>query len=117
MRFLDVQKMRRSTLRQLVGAPTFALELELHRLDCIASHGDLGNYDFLVRFVEELKNEPALPAPWVTGHDLKAMGLAEGRELGRWRQQAYEAQIESRFGSREELLAWLRESIGKDPGH
>ncbi|MFH0952724.1 MAG: CCA tRNA nucleotidyltransferase [Verrucomicrobiota bacterium] len=113
MRFLDVQRMRRSTLRQLVGAPTFPVELELHRLDCIASHGDLGNYEFLLRFVAELKSEPALPAPWVTGHDLMALGLPEGRQIGLWHKKAYEAQIEGRFPNREELLQWLRQELAR----
>ncbi|MEI7436365.1 MAG: CCA tRNA nucleotidyltransferase, partial [bacterium] len=36
MRFGDVRGMRRATLRRLVGAPSFAQELELHRLDCQA---------------------------------------------------------------------------------
>jgi tRNA nucleotidyltransferase/poly(A) polymerase len=41
MRFADVQRMKASTLRRLIGNPLFALELELHRLDCLASHGNL----------------------------------------------------------------------------
>ncbi len=113
MRFSDVPRMRRATLRRLVGAPTFPVELELHRLDCAASHGDLSNYEFLQRFVEELKNEPALPPPWITGDDLIALGLKEGPELGRWHKKAYEAQIEGRFGDREALLGWLKKELGE----
>lgn len=113
MRFTDVQQMRRSTLRQLVGAPTFPLELELHRVDCLCSHGNLGNYDFLVRFRDELKNEPVLPPPWVTGHDLMALGLPEGPKVGAWHKKAYEAQIEGRFADREALLGWLRQELAK----
>lgn len=111
MRFMDVQDMRRSTLRRLVGAPTFEVELELHRLDCICSHGDLGNYEFLERFIEELRNEPALPDPWVTGHDLLALGLPEGPRIGHWHRKAYEAQLEGRFANREDLLKWVGDSL------
>ena len=39
MRFMDVRRMRKSTLRRLITADTFQDELELHRLDCEASHG------------------------------------------------------------------------------
>ncbi|MCX6997916.1 MAG: CCA tRNA nucleotidyltransferase [Kiritimatiellaeota bacterium] len=115
MRFKEVAKMRRATLRQLVGAPTFPVELELHRLDCLASHGDLSNYEFLLKFQDELHNEPVLPQPWITGHDLLARGLPPGPELGRWRRRAYEAQLEGRCASREQLLAWLDEALQERP--
>lgn len=108
MRFQDVQRMRRSTLRRLVGSPTFAIELELHRLDCLASHGNLDNYQFVLAFTKELSREPLLPPPWITGHDIMALGVAEGPEVGRWRRLAYDAQLEGRFATREALLEWLR---------
>jgi poly(A) polymerase len=111
MRFKEVRQMRRATLRRLVGAPTFPVELELHRLDCGASHGDLDNHVFLQQFREELKHEPVLPKPWVTGDDLIARGLTPGPELGRWHKRAYEAQLENRYATREELLAWLDKEI------
>ena len=112
MRFKEVRQMRRATLRRLVGAPTFLAELELHRLDCLASHGELGNHGFLRQFQEELKNEPVLPKPWVTGDDLIAHGLKPGPELGHWHKRAYEAQLENRFPTREELLAWVAAELG-----
>ncbi|TAN37817.1 MAG: CCA tRNA nucleotidyltransferase [Verrucomicrobia bacterium] len=111
MRFKEVRQMRRATLRRLVGAPTFPTELELHRLDCLASHGNIENLAFLQQFHEELKNEPVLPKPWVTGDDLIARGMKPGPELGRWHKRAYEAQLENRCATREELLAWLDNEI------
>lgn len=114
MRFMDVRHMRRGKLRRLVGAPTFPLELELHRLDCLASHGALDNYEFLRRFVEELEQEPVLPPPWINGHDVMALGVAEGREVGRRLRQAYDAQLEGRYAGREELLSALREELARD---
>lgn len=114
MRFMNVQQMRRSKLRQLVGAPTFSLELELHRLDCLASHRELGNHEFLLQFVQELQKEPALPKPWINGHDIMALGIPEGPRVGVWHKRAYEAQLEGRFASREELLAWLRKALAQE---
>jgi poly(A) polymerase len=111
MRFMDVTAMRRSTLRTMVSAPEFPVELELHRLDCLASHGDLSNYRFLLDYRQQLADEPTLPAPWVTGHDIMALGVSEGPEVGQWHRKAYEAQLEERFQTREDILAWLRECI------
>jgi poly(A) polymerase len=116
MHFTDVQKMRKSTLRQFVGAPTFPIELELHRLDCLSSHGDLAHYGFLEKFLHDLRNEPVLPAPWITGRDILSLGIPEGREVGAWHKKAYDAQLEGRFENREDLLAWLKSELAKING-
>jgi poly(A) polymerase len=108
MRFKDVQKMNKSTLRKLMGAETFELEMELHRIDCSGSHGLLDNYEFLLRKADELANEPVLPTRWVSGSDLCALGVVPGPRIGELLQKAYDAQLEGRFSSREELLAWLK---------
>jgi len=108
MRFMDVRRMRDAKVRRLVGSPTFPIELELHRLDCLASHGDLANVAFLEQFREKLAAEPVLPEPWVSGHDILQMGVPEGPAVGRWRREAYDAQLDGRCRDRDELLAWLR---------
>jgi poly(A) polymerase len=113
MRFADVKEMRLSTLRKLVGAPTFAKELVLHQLDCQASHRDMENYDYLVAFRDQVRSEPVLPAPWVNGRDIMQLGIPEGRDVGVWRQKAYEAQLEGTFPDREHLLAWLKSELAQ----
>jgi len=113
MRFMDVQKMRRSTLRRLIGAPTFPIELELHRLDCESSHGNLSNFRFLQEFQNQLSEEPALPAPWVSGNDIIKMGIPESPLVGKFRVMAYDAQLEGHVKDREELLKWLQTKISE----
>jgi len=115
MRFMNVREMRRATLRTLVGGPCFPDELELHRLDCEASHGDLDNYHFLREFQSALAAEPALPKPWITGHDIIALGVPEGRAVGEWHKRAYERQLEGLAPDREVLLAWLKANINPSP--
>jgi REP element-mobilizing transposase RayT len=110
MRFMDVQKMRASTLRKMIGAEIFDLEMELHRLDCLGSHAMLDNYDFVRGYMEEMANEPILPEPWLCGHDLIALGIKEGRLIGKILKEAYNAQMEGRFANRDELLDWVRTS-------
>jgi poly(A) polymerase len=111
MRFKDVQKMNKSTLRKLMGKETFDLEMELHRIDCSGSHRLLDNYDFLLKKAEEMKNEPALPERWLTGRDLCDMGVAPGPRIGQLLQEAYDAQLEGRFKNRAELIAWIRQEL------
>jgi len=113
MRFKDVQNMRKSKLRRMIGEPTFPVELELHRLDCEFSHGKLDNYEFLLRKMDELKQEPVLPPPLVNGKDLIEMGIEEGPEIGRLLQKAYDYQLEMNSDiDRQELLEWLRREAG-----
>jgi putative nucleotidyltransferase with HDIG domain len=111
MRFMHVQQMKRSTLRALVGADGFERELLLHRLDCQASHGDLGNVTFLRRFQTELANEPVLPPRWITGHDLQALGIPPGPALGEWLRRCYDRQLEGLHPNRESLHAWVEQAI------
>jgi poly(A) polymerase len=111
MRFMDVPRMRPATLRRLVAEATYPLQIELHRLDCLASHGDLANYDRLRAFEARLASAPALPAPWVTGDDVMALGVPEGPAVGRWKKKIFDAQISDRFASREEAIAWLAAQV------
>jgi poly(A) polymerase len=111
MRFKEVQNMNRSTLRKLMGAETFDLELELHRVDCEGSHGLLDNYQFLLEKLEEMKNEPVLPERWVTGKELRELGVLPGPPMGALLQKAYDAQLEGRFSGRAALLAWLKTQL------
>jgi tRNA nucleotidyltransferase/poly(A) polymerase len=111
MRFKDVQKMNKSTLRRLMGSETFDLELELHRLDCSGSHRLLDNYHYLLAKAEEMKNEPILPERWITGKDLRELGVEAGPRMGELIQLAYDAQLEDRFTDRAALLDWLKTRI------
>ncbi len=113
MKFMHVPDMRSSTLRKLIGAPTFPVELELHRLDCLGSHGDLSTYEFLLDEQKRLAAEPVLPDPWITGRDLIRLGMKEGPAIGRILKLAYEQQLEGAVSSREELLAWAAAKISE----
>ncbi|HAS84201.1 MAG TPA: phosphohydrolase, partial [Verrucomicrobia bacterium] len=90
MRFMDVQKMRRSTLRQLVGSPTFETELELHRLDCLSSNGLMDNHRFVCETRDSFAKEPVLPDPWINGRDLIGLGVKAGPAMGNLLKTAYE---------------------------
>lgn len=110
MRFMDVRRMRRATLLHMVSAETFPLELELHRLDCLASHGNLDNYNFLLNFIQTLAEEPKLPPPLLSGHDLLKLGL-QGSEIGHWKKAAYDAQLNKNFDNLQSGLNWLKAQL------
>jgi poly(A) polymerase len=118
MQFKDVPKMRPSTLKRMMSRPTFQLELELHRIDCESSHGDLSHYDYLKRLLETMTPEQIDPPPLISGHDLIAMGIRPGREMGRILEAVKVAQLEEAVLSRSEALAMARKlaSHGMETG-
>ncbi|HMP90555.1 MAG TPA: CCA tRNA nucleotidyltransferase [Kiritimatiellia bacterium] len=111
MRFMSVQEMRSSTLRKWIGAATFPLELELHRIDCSSSHGSLDNHKFMLETQKKLSEEPVLPAPYINGRDLMAMEVEKGPAMGRILKIIYDEQLESRFSNREEALEWVKANL------
>ncbi len=102
MQFVELPKMRLSTVRKMLGRPTIALELELHRLDCLSSHAKLDLYAFAKEKLAEFASEPLLPSPAVTGKDLLALGYTSGPKLGKFLASLYNRQLEG--VSREALL-------------
>ena len=115
MRIRNVQVMRPAKLKRILARETFADELELHRLDCLTSHGNIANYEFLRAKAAELPPEVLKPAPLVTGHDLLALGFAQGPLLGQVLRELEELQLEERMQSREEALAYARRRLGSNP--
>lgn len=109
MVFKDVKNMRVARLKRFMARPTFTEELELHRVDCQGSHGLLDNYDFLRAKREEFASEPLIPAPLVTGADLIALGWKPGPRFKEVLDAIQTRQLEGRFASRDEALAWMRE--------
>jgi hypothetical protein len=89
--------------------PLFHLHLTLHRLDCLASHAMLDNYEFCRLQLQNLKDEELHPPRLITGHDLLAMGFIPGKQIGEILQVLEEEQLENRLHHREEALAFVRE--------
>jgi poly(A) polymerase len=116
MQFKDAPQMRKATLRRLLLRPTFPLELQLHRLDCLGSHGRLDIYDFLVEQAKELAQQPHIIPPLLTGHDLQKLGIPPGPALGELLAELREKQLEDELTSPEQARQWVRaRGRRKDP--
>ena len=108
MVFKDVPRMRVAKLKRFMARPTFADELELHRVDCASSHRMMDNYEFLLQKRDEFANEPIIPPPLVRGDDLIAMGMKPGPRFGEILEAVETRQLEGGLTSREEALDWVR---------
>ena len=109
MSFKDVPNMRVATLKRMMARPTFEDELELHRVDCLASHGMLDNHATLIAKREEFGREPLIPPPLITGDDLIALGWKPGPRFAKVLQAVQTRQLEGILASREEALDWISE--------
>ncbi len=106
MQFKDAMQMRTSTLRRLLMRPTFPLELELHRLDCLGSHGRLDVFDFLVAQAHALEKQPEVRPPLLTGDDLIALGMKPGPALGKLLAEIREKQLQDELKTPSDARHW-----------
>jgi len=111
MMFKDVQKMRTSKLKRFMARDTFDDELELHRVDCEGSNGNLDNYKFLKAKSEEFAAEPLIPPPLLTGRDLIDRKVQAGPEFGKILTRAQDLQLEGSLKNREQALVWLDKEL------
>lgn len=110
MRFAHVRDMRRSKLRAFVERPDFDHHLELHRLDCVSSHGRLDNHAFAAERREQFEAEEPF-VPLLTGRDLIAAGYEPGPVFGKVLAEVRELQHEGALADREQALAFVGKRI------
>jgi poly(A) polymerase len=113
MRFKDVEQMRASTLKRFVRLPRFDEHLELHRLDCLCSHGQSQSYEFVQRFLAETPPEQVQPPRLLTGDDLQHMGYAPGPLFSEILRSLEDAQLEGRVQDKAGAAEFVRERFGQ----
>ncbi|ABF39502.1 metal dependent phosphohydrolase [Candidatus Koribacter versatilis Ellin345] len=108
MKFAEVTHMRESTLKRFMRLPKFDEHMELHKMDCLASHRNLGSYDFLKQKMEETQPKEIRPEPLVTGADLIALGHRPGPLFKEILSSVEDGQLEGRLQSREQAMAFVQ---------
>jgi poly(A) polymerase len=112
LRFKDVAQMKTSTLKRFVRLNRFEEHLELHRLDCLSSHGSLEAYNFVQRFLAETLPEQVRPPRLLSGQDLKALGFAPGPPFKAILEAVEEAQLNGKIHTKEEALLLVQNAFG-----
>jgi putative nucleotidyltransferase with HDIG domain len=107
MNFMNVKRMRLGTLKQFLARPTIEEEIELHRVDCRASHGDLENVAFLREMQQKFAAADLRPAPLLGGKDLIAMGFKPGPLFGAILRAVYEMQLDEKISTPADARAWV----------
>jgi poly(A) polymerase len=111
MDFMNVRRMRTGTLRRFLAFPLIDSEVELHRADCLASHGSTENCEFTLARLAEIRaasGNTALPPRLVTGEDLLALGLKPGPVYREILTAVHDAQMDGSAPDRDAALALAR---------
>jgi poly(A) polymerase len=112
MRFMDVQRMKDSTLKRIFRLERFEEHLALHRMDCLASKGDLENWEYAGRRWREMPAEAVRPRPLITGRELIAAGYKPGPGFKTMLEAVEEAQLEGAITTADEAMRLVRERFG-----
>lgn len=108
LRFKDAFNMRTSTLKRFLSLDRFDLHLELHRIDCSASHGKLEAYDFCRKKLEEFGQAGVKAPQWISGKDLIELGLKPGPSFSKILTAIEDQALEGKITSREEAMSYVK---------
>ncbi len=109
MRVAAVPDMRESRRKRFVRHAAFPELLEVCRLDCLASHGDMSTIEWIEGYIRDLPPEQLKPTPLLTGNDLIAMGYAPGPLFSEILTVVEDAQLEGEIDSADQARALVRE--------
>jgi poly(A) polymerase len=111
MRFAQAQQMKESTLKKFMRMPRFEEHVELHRMDCQASHGDLTSFNFVREKMAATPVEFMRPAPLITGDDLIDAGYSPGPRFKEILSAIEDGQLEGRLRDRDAAMEFVRQQF------
>jgi len=111
MKFIDVKKMKQSTLKKFLAQDNFEEELEMHKADCLASHKNLENYEYCKNILNTLKKDQLKPDPILRGKDLIEMGYKPGKIFSTILEYAYNKQLEEPKITKNKLKSLVRKKF------
>jgi poly(A) polymerase len=108
MRFADAPRMKASTLKRFFRLENFPEHLALHRMDCLASSGNLDHWNFGRERYESIPEDVVRPLPLITGRELIAAGYKPGAGFREMLRAVEDAQLEGIIATTDEALALLQ---------
>jgi len=113
MRFASVMKMKKSTLKRFMSLNKFQDHIELHRADCLSSHSNLKNIDFITAKRIEFKNSKEIVSishedRLVTGKDLIVLGLKPGPLFKEILSEIETEQLEGTLADKETAIKFIK---------
>jgi len=108
LKFKDCPQMKPSTLKRFLRNPNFDLHLQLHKIDCMASHQNLTLYNFCLDKLKELPPEILKPKALLNGQDLIDLGFKPGPLFKQILEMLETEQLEGRLSDRDSALQLVK---------
>jgi poly(A) polymerase len=111
----DARQMRPSKLKMMLVHPGIRELLQLHRADALASARSTDHVEYCEQLLQEWTEADLNPEPFISGHDLRRMGLEPGPKYKEILDKVREAQLDGTITSRSqalELVKRLLEEMG-----
>ncbi len=109
LRFKDFPRMKRSTQIRFLRMDRFSEHLELHRLDCLASHGNLDNYEIASQTLAHIPAHEIKSPRLLNGNDLIHEGYTPGPIFKQILRAVEDAQLEGDIRTSQDALHLVRE--------
>ncbi|HEY6102043.1 MAG TPA: CCA tRNA nucleotidyltransferase [bacterium] len=116
LRVKDLPKMRPAKAKRFLLRADANDHLELHRADCLASHGHLDVYEWAVAARAALLGEHPRPAPLLTGDDLISLGYLPGPRFKDILDAVWDAQLEGAVRTADDARAFVRDRFPLQQG-
>ncbi len=113
LKFIHIQQVRPNKLKRFLRQEGFEEHLELHRLDCMASHGNLENWEFCRRKLEELSTEEVHPPRLIDGYDLIRLGYTPGPIFREVLSLVEDAQLDEKISTPQEAVRLATEFLSE----
>lgn len=114
LRIRDLPLMRPARAKRFLARPDFPDHLELYRVDCLASRGDLSTWEWARNAHIHLSDEERRPTRLLTGQDLIARGYRPGPQFREILEAVVDAQLEGMVRTREEALTFVEREFPKE---
>ena len=106
--------MKESTLKKFLRMPKFDEHLDLHRVDCQSSHGDLTLYNLAKERLAAFPPETIRPKPLLKGDALIAEGDVPGPPFAEILSAVEDAQLEGELKTEEDAMGFVRAKFPAD---
>lgn len=106
-KFRECFKMRDATLQRFVRLPRFDLHLALHRVEALATDGNLAFYVFCSNLAEDLKKQAENNIKILNGEDLIQFGMRPGPRFSEILRTIEDLALEGKLKTKEQALEYV----------
>jgi len=114
MKLFDFKNMKQASRMKLIANENFDNLLELHRLDCLSSNGDLSSYEFIKHIQSSTPISQIKPERLIDGKDVMAMGVKPGKMVGKILEEIADQQREGKVTTKEQAVRFAQALIEQD---